>query len=83
MPRTARVALPNYPHHIIQRGHNRQIILAQKSDFEYYLKTLREFREKYDVKVFAYCLMMNHVHLILQPDEDIDGLGRMNKAMKS
>ena len=36
MPRVGRVVLPNYPHHIVQRGHNRQVVFAVDSDFEYY-----------------------------------------------
>ena len=39
MPRTARVVLPRYPHHIVQRGHNHQVCFAAKSDYERYLAT--------------------------------------------
>ncbi|MCY1346391.1 hypothetical protein D9M69_324750 [compost metagenome] len=34
MPRTGRVLLPNYPHHIVQRGHNRQVVFAEDADFQ-------------------------------------------------
>ncbi len=40
MPRVGRVVLPHYPHHIVQRGHNRQVVFAVDSDFEYYLETI-------------------------------------------
>ncbi len=70
MPRNPRVILPNCPHHIIQRGHNRQIIFAENSDFERYLNNVLELKAEFDIKVFAYCLMTNHVHLILQPGDD-------------
>lgn len=43
MPRTARVVLPNYPHHIIQRGHNRQTVFAAPRDYERYLDNLPKF----------------------------------------
>ena len=70
MPRKMRIILPNCPHHIIQRGHNRQIIFAENSDYERYLNNVLELKAKFDIKVFAYCLMTNHVHLLLQPGDD-------------
>lgn len=70
MSRIRRVILPNYPHHIIQRGHNRQVIFAENTDFERYIKNIQELKIKFEIKVFAYCLMTNHVHLLLQPGED-------------
>ena len=70
MPRICRVILPNYPHHIIQRGHNRQVIFAENADFERYIENIQELKTKFEIKVFAYCLMTNHIHLLLQPGED-------------
>jgi len=75
MPRIGRIILPNYPHHVVQRGHNRQVVFAEEADYRYYLDTLEAFKQVYDVKVFGFCLMTNHVHLILQPDEAIADLG--------
>lgn len=40
MPRMGRVILPNYPHHVVQRGHNRQVVFAESSDYLRYLDTL-------------------------------------------
>ena len=37
MPRSARLVIPNYPHHVIQRGHNRQTVFASDDDYTYYL----------------------------------------------
>ena len=42
MPRFGRVVLPGYPHHIIQRGHNRQVVFAEEADCRRYLDTLME-----------------------------------------
>ena len=67
MPRIGRVVLPNYPHHIVQRGHNRQVVFAEEDDFRYYLSTLRNWKTEYGVKVYGYCLMTNHIHLLLRP----------------
>jgi putative transposase len=53
MPRMGRVVLPNYPHHIVQRGHNRQVVFAGQEDFEYYLEILGECKESYQVKIYA------------------------------
>ena len=81
MPRIGRVVLANYPHHVVQRGHNRQVVFAEEADFLYYLDTLKEFKDLYDVKVYGFCLMTNHVHLILQPGEEIAGLGQLMKRL--
>lgn len=76
MPRMARIVLPNHPHHVVQRGHNRQATFAEAADYERYLCTLREYKDEYRVTVLAWCLMTNHVHLLLSPN-DSDGLGKL------
>nr|WP_150804435.1 transposase [Pseudomonas fluorescens] len=45
--------------------HRRQVVFAETGDFEYYLADLRELKEVFGVRVYAYCLMTNHVHLLL------------------
>jgi len=54
MPRTGRVLLPNNPHRVVQRGHNRQVVFAEVSDYQYYLKMLRIWKREYGIKVYAY-----------------------------
>ncbi|MFZ6045988.1 transposase [Pseudomonas sp. CR3202] len=81
MPRVGRVLLPNYPHHIVQRGHNRQVVFAEDADFERYLADLRELKDVFGVKVYAYCLMTNHVHLLLAPDDSLAGLSQLMKTL--
>ncbi len=81
MPRMGRVVLPNYPHHVVQRGHNRQVVFASEADFIHYLNDLRELKIMFDVRVYAYCLMTNHVHLLLSPGEAIAGMGQLMKAL--
>jgi putative transposase len=83
MPRVGRVVLPDYPHHIVQRGHNRQVVFAQDSDFRVYLENLQDLKVECGIKVYAYCLMTNHVHLLLQPGEAITELGRFMKALSA
>ncbi len=81
MPRVGRVVLPNYPHHIVQRGHNRQVVFAVDSDFEYYLETLSQWREVYGIRVYAWCLMTNPIHLVVEPPEEMALLGQLMKRL--
>ena len=75
MARLARVVVPGLPHHVTQRGNRREAIFFQDGDHEIYLDLLAEQTLKAEVAVWAYCLMPNHVHLILKPAH-ADGLGR-------
>lgn len=67
MARLARVVLPGYPHHITQRGNRRQDVFFQESDYHNYLQQLKRNCDKQNVDIWAYCLMTNHVHLIVNP----------------
>jgi putative transposase len=75
MARLARIVVPGLPHHVTQRGNRREAIFFEDGDHEIYLDLLAEQTLKAEVAVWAYCLMPNHVHLILKPTES-DGLGR-------
>lgn len=75
-----RIVVPEYPHHVVQRGHDRNVVFAAESDFRHYLDTLAEFKEVYGVQVDACCLMTNHVHLLLAPS-DHKGLGQLMKRV--
>ena len=79
MPRTGRLVLPGYPHHIVQRGHNRQIVFIEESDYQHYLRTLTLFKQECGIKVYAYCLMSNHVHLLLEPNSE-SGIAALDEA---
>ncbi|OLS60225.1 transposase [Pseudomonas putida] len=81
MPRIGRVVLPNYPHHVVQRGHNRQIVFAAPQDYQRYINDLRELKDAFGIKVYAYCLMTNHVHLLVQPGTVVASLGQLMKAL--
>lgn len=81
MARTARVALAQCPHHIVQRGHNRRVVFVTDADRQSYLDTLAEFRHELGLKVYAYCLMTNHVHLIVDPGEDAGNLSLLMKRL--
>ena len=65
MPRCARLILPNVPLHIIQRGNNRSVCFYAEEDFLFYLDWLARSAHDTGCSVHAYCLMSNHVHLLL------------------
>src|SRR5688572_13835543 len=67
MPRTARTVLDDCPLHIVQRGINRNACFLLPSDYWMYLQDLAELSVRFRCSVHAYCLMTNHVHLLLTP----------------
>lgn len=67
MPRQLRFFVAGVAAHIVQRGHNRAVCFRRDSDYLLYLLHLRELSEKHGCEVHAYCLMTNHVHLLLTP----------------
>jgi putative transposase len=73
MARIARAVAPKMPHHITQRGNRRQQTFFNDDDYHAYLELMSEWCRTYNVSAWAYCLMPNHVHLILVPDTK-DGL---------
>jgi putative transposase len=73
MARMARVVAPGVPHHVTQRGNRRQNVFFSDTDYETYRTMLAEGCREAGVRVLAYCLMPNHVHLILLPADE-DGL---------
>lgn len=81
MPRSARIVIPNYPHHVIQQGHNRQTVFVGDDDYRYYLDNLAEWKEALECKVYAFCLMTNHVHLIIDPADKPENLGKLMKRI--
>jgi putative transposase len=75
MARLARAVAPGVPHHITQRGNRRQQVFFNVEDYGAYIAGLATYAKAEAVEVLACCLMPNHVHLVLVP-EDADGLGR-------
>jgi len=67
MPRQRRLVLPEVAAHIIQRGNNKGAVFLGDSDYLAYLHHLRDLAIKLDCRVHAYCLMTNHVHLLVTP----------------
>lgn len=67
MARLARVVVPDIPHHVTQRGNRRQMTFFDTEDYQEYLKCMRQTCTQYGVKIWSYCLMPNHIHLIVVP----------------
>jgi len=60
--------LENVCYHIITRGNQKQTIFADEEDFRIYLKFLSKYKEKYRMKLYGWCLMNNHVHMVVESD---------------
>jgi putative transposase len=71
MARQPRLTLPDYPHHIIQRGNNRQAIFADVADYQAMLTLLQEAAQQNKVAIHSYVLMTNHLHLLATPRDDV------------
>ena len=69
MPRTARIVIPDIPHHITQRGNNKQDVFFVDDDRRFYLSLLKKHTEQYGLEILGYCLMSNHIHLIARPND--------------
>ncbi len=69
MPRTARLVLPELPHHLTQRGNNRQDVFFTDDDRELCLRILAERTHLHRIRLVAWCLMSNHIHLVLVPTD--------------
>ena len=80
MARLPRLTLPGYPHHVIQRGNNRQTIFASVEDYQVLLDLLYENAKKFNVALHAYVLMSNHFHLLATP-ATTDGLPQMMQSV--
>ncbi len=70
MARIARVVVVGLPHHITQRGNRRQIVFFSDDDRQAYLDYLNVYAKAAGVHFWAYCLMDNHVHLIVVPEQE-------------
>lgn len=75
MPRIARIVAEGYPHHIIQRGNNRQAVFFDNEDRRLYLGLLKKYSKECGSRLHAFCLMDNHIHILATPQQS-DSLAR-------
>jgi len=83
MPRIGRIIAPGNPHHITQRGNNRATVFFDDEDRLAYLNLLTHYASQYKVKIWAYCLMDNHLHLLAVPEVETSlarGVGLANQV---
>jgi len=81
MPRIARIVIAGVPHHITQRGNNRQPIFLEETDYRQYLLLLNSQAARNGLEISGYCLMTNHVHLIATPEKEVSlakAIGRVH-----
>ena len=69
MPRRARSYIGDLPYHIVQRGNNREACFLEPEDYQFYLELWTRSCSRYGVKVHAYCLMTNHIHVLATPQK--------------
>ena len=72
MPRGPRLLVPNACYHIIHRGNQKQNVFSEAIDYEKYLRILLHYKRKFNFKLYAYCLMPNHIHLIIEIEKTSD-----------
>lgn len=72
MSRGARILLENVCYHVIVRGNQKQRVFIEEEDYKRYLRLLEKYKIKYRFELYGYCLMPNHIHLILDPREPHD-----------
>ena len=77
MPRAARVTMENACYHIITRGNQKQTVFAETADYKKYLCLLAKYRQRYRFKLYCFCLMINHVHMLMQVKDP----AKLNKLM--
>ena len=78
MTRIARIAMDNAVYHIITRGNQKQTVFREQRDYTEYLSRLEFYKKKYAFKLYSFCLMPNHVHLIIEVDVN----SKLNKIMR-
>ncbi|MEJ2532410.1 MAG: transposase [Halioglobus sp.] len=80
MARMPRLVVPGYPHHVTQRGNRRMETFFCSEDYRAYMDLLAKAKAEMGVAVWAYCLMPNHVHLVVVPDQQ-DSLARLFRSV--
>lgn len=67
MPRISRGLVDESIYHVINRGNGGQIVFRKDKDYEAFIELMKEAKNRYEVKIFGYCLMPNHFHIIVMP----------------
>jgi len=80
MPRSSRIVIEGCAHHVSQRGNNRQDVFFVDDDRRVFLALLAEASERFNLAVDGYCLMTNHVHLVVTPEREDSLAGALKRT---
>ena len=75
------LVVPDYPHHVTQRGNRGTKTFLSPDDYQLYLDLLADYKDAAVVSVWACCLMPNHLHFVVVPDEE-GGLSRLFRRVR-
>ena len=81
MARRPRLSVADVPYHVVQRGNNKIPIFLTSGDYLFFLEVLREAKIKHPCLVYAYCLMTNHFHLLLEPKKEDNNVSLLIKLL--
>ncbi|MDP3791097.1 MAG: transposase [Candidatus Omnitrophota bacterium] len=70
MPRVPRIYIENSICYVTSRGDHDEVIFREGGDYQMYLELLKKAKEQYRFKLFAFCLLPNHLHLLIEPDDE-------------
>jgi len=80
MPRSSRIVIEGCAHHVTQRGNNRQDVFFVDDDRRVFLDLLAEASKRFDLAVDGYCLMTNHIHLVVTPEREDSLAGALKRT---
>ncbi len=72
MPRTARILVDEGYYHIVTRGIDRRKLFRYRQDYNYFLEITKKYLVKFKIQILNYCLMSNHIHLLIRAEEAED-----------
>jgi len=72
MPRITRGLANGFIYHVLNRGNGRQQVFHKEQDYKAFIDLMYEAKNRYPVKIFAYCLMPNYFHIVLMPNKSED-----------
>ena len=82
MPRFPRNYIKTTAFHVITQGINKSYIFENPEDIKYYIKVMYKLNEQCKIKIFAYCIMNNHAHILIETDK-IDNLSKYMQRLNT
>ncbi len=82
MPRKPRNNIKTPFIHVMTQGINKSYIFSEEQDIKYYISTMYDIKEKYSIKIVAYCIMNNHAHILIETN-DVDKLSKYMQCLNT